>query len=61
MRSLTHTDTWNVPGLPRGRFKLLCLDDLIVYEAGMSIPEIVDKHGWHYFRDLEFEVGPGPC
>eukprot|EP00227_Mantoniella_beaufortii_P015526 CAMPEP_0197578006 /NCGR_PEP_ID=MMETSP1326-20131121/2417_1 /TAXON_ID=1155430 /ORGANISM="Genus nov. species nov., Strain RCC2288" /LENGTH=372 /DNA_ID=CAMNT_0043141153 /DNA_START=216 /DNA_END=1334 /DNA_ORIENTATION=- len=38
------------------RFKLFCLDDMIVYEAGMSIPQIVEKHGWHYFRDLEYEV-----
>ena len=38
------------------RFKLFSLDDLIVYEAGMSIPEIVETRGWRYFRDLEYEV-----
>lgn len=39
------------------RFKLMSLDDLIVYEAnGQSIPEIVDERGWTGFRDLEFEV-----
>lgn len=38
------------------RFKLLCLDDLIAYEAGKSIPEVVAERGWRYFRDLEYEV-----
>lgn len=38
------------------RFKLFSLDDLIVYEAGMAIPDIVARHGWRYFRDLEYEV-----
>merc|ERR1712224_755577 len=32
------------------RFKLMSLDDLIVYEESMSIPEIVSKHSWNYFR-----------
>ena len=33
------------------------LDSLIVYEEnGLSIPEIVEKHGWHYFRDVEYRV-----
>jgi shikimate kinase len=33
------------------------LDELIVYEEnGMSIPEIVEKHGWKYFRDVEYKV-----
>jgi len=38
------------------RFKLMCLDDLIVYEAGKSIPDVVAERGWGYFRDLEYEV-----
>ena len=38
------------------RFKTFVLDDLIVYEAGMSIPAIVEAHGWRYFRDLEYKV-----
>lgn len=29
------------------------MDGAIVRRAGMSIPEIVEKHGWPYFRDLE--------
>ncbi len=36
---------------------LFQLDELIVYEqGGMCIPEIVDKHGWNYFRDVEYKV-----
>ena len=34
----------------------VCLDDQIVKRAGMSIPRIVERHGWDYFRDLEEEV-----
>ena len=37
------------------RFKLMSLDDLIVYEESMSIPEIVSKHSWNYFRDVEYK------
>src|SRR5687767_4298118 len=32
------------------------MDDLIVEKAQMKIPEIVETHGWDYFRDLESEV-----
>ena len=32
------------------------LDEEIVREAGMSVPEIVKKHGWTWFRDLESEI-----
>ena len=32
------------------------LDAAIVQAAGMSIPEIVERHGWDYFRDLESQV-----
>ena len=32
------------------------LDEEIVREAGMPIPEIVEKHGWPWFRDLESSV-----
>ena len=35
---------------------LIPMDELIVKKAGMSIPEIVKKHGWDNFRDLESEV-----
>ncbi|MCP4403632.1 MAG: shikimate kinase [bacterium] len=29
------------------------MDALIVYEAVMTIPEIVEKHGWERFREIE--------
>jgi shikimate kinase len=32
------------------------LDREIVREAGMPIPEIVEKHGWPWFRDLESKI-----
>jgi shikimate kinase len=32
------------------------LDAEIVREAGMPVPEIVEKHGWPWFRDLESAV-----
>jgi shikimate kinase len=32
------------------------MDREIVAEAGCSIPEIVGKHGWEFFRDLESRV-----
>jgi len=36
--------------------ELVEMDELIVGKAGLSIPEIVEKHGWERFRDLEEEV-----
>jgi shikimate kinase len=35
---------------------VVSLDEEIVREAGMSIPEIVEKHGWPWFRDLESQI-----
>ena len=35
---------------------VVSLDAEIVREAGMPIPEIVEKHGWPWFRDLESAV-----
>lgn len=32
------------------------LDDLVVDQAGMSIPDIFDRHGEDYFRDLERKI-----
>ena len=31
-------------------------DERIVEKAGTSIPEIVEKHGWNHFRDMESDV-----
>ena len=35
---------------------LVSTDAEIVRRAGQPIPEIVAKHGWEYFRDLESTV-----
>ncbi len=35
---------------------LLSTDTEIVKSAGQTIPEIVEQHGWDYFRDLESQV-----
>ena len=35
---------------------LISTDKLVVEKIGMSIPEIVEKHGWDFFRDIESEV-----
>lgn len=32
------------------------LDEIIVEKMGMTIPEIVKKHGWDYFRDQESAI-----
>ncbi len=32
------------------------MDEEIVKQSKMSIPEIVEKHGWTYFRDIESSV-----
>jgi shikimate dehydrogenase len=36
--------------------ELIEMDELIVQKAGLTIPEIVEKHGWERFRDLEAEL-----
>ena len=36
--------------------ELIEMDELIVGKAGLSIPEIVARHGWESFRDLEEEI-----
>lgn len=38
------------------RMKYISMDARIVEKAGMTIPEIVEKHGWPGFRDMESEV-----
>jgi len=40
------------------RLQMECIgmDASIVQKAGMSIPEIVEKHGWTAFRDMESEI-----
>src|SRR5512137_2968183 len=36
--------------------ELIPMDALIVYEAGLTIPEIVEKYGWARFREIEAQV-----
>lgn len=36
--------------------ELIEMDKLVIKKAGLSIPEIVEKHGWERFRDLEEEI-----
>ncbi len=36
--------------------RLADLDDMIEKQEGIKIPEIVEKHGWEYFRDRESEI-----
>jgi shikimate kinase len=40
----------------RLRMKCISMDSRIVEKAGMSIPDIVENHGWTTFRDMESEV-----
>ena len=39
--------------------ELVELDELVVQKAGMTIPQIVARHGWEKFRDIEVEVTAG--
>jgi shikimate dehydrogenase len=36
--------------------ELVEMDELITQKAGLSIPEIVEKHGWAKFREMEEEI-----
>jgi shikimate kinase len=36
--------------------ELIPMDALIVYEAGMTIPQIVEADGWERFREIESQV-----
>lgn len=40
----------------RLQWGLIATDQEIVAETGMSIPEMVEAHGWDYFRDLEARI-----
>ena len=33
--------------------ELIPMDALIVYELGMTIPEVVERHGWPRFREAK--------
>ncbi|MFC1895848.1 shikimate kinase [Thermodesulfobacteriota bacterium] len=38
------------------QMKCIAMDARIVERAGMSIPDIVENHGWKTFRNMETEV-----
>jgi shikimate kinase len=40
----------------RLRIKCIAMDEKIVQRAGISIPDIVENHGWTTFRDMESKV-----
>jgi shikimate kinase len=40
----------------RLKMKYVGMDEGIIKRAGMAIPEIVEKHGWSKFRDIESDV-----
>ena len=39
--------------------ELISTDAEIVKSAGQTIPQIVEQHGWEYFRDLETKMCQG--
>jgi shikimate kinase len=57
MRGSGKTTVGSILARRLGR-ELVEMDDLIARKAGMSIPEIVAKHGWAKFRDIEAELTP---
>ena len=57
MRGSGKTTVGSILARKSGR-ELVEMDELIVRRAGMSIPEIVAKHGWAKFRDIEAELTP---
>lgn len=48
----------SVAQLLAGRLKwpLISTDAEIVKKAGLSVPEIIQKRGWDYFRDVESQI-----
>ena len=40
----------------RLQMKCIAMDERIIEKARMSIPDIVERHGWPTFRDLESKV-----
>jgi shikimate dehydrogenase len=55
MRGSGKTAVGKVLAQKLGR-ELIEMDELITEKAGLSIPQIVEKHGWERFRDLEEEL-----
>ena len=57
MRGSGKTTVGSILARKLGR-ELVEMDELIAQMAGMSIPEIVAKHSWAKFRDIEAELTP---
>jgi shikimate kinase len=57
MRGSGKTTVGSILARKLGR-ELVEMDELIAQKAGMSIPEIVTRHGWAKFRDIEAELTP---
>ncbi len=55
MRGSGKTTVGKILARKLGR-ELVEMDELIARRAGLSIAEIVEKHGWEKFRDIEEEV-----
>lgn len=55
MRGSGKTTVGKILAQKMGR-EFLEMDELITRKAGFSIPEIVEKHGWEKFRDIEEEL-----
>ena len=55
MRGSGKTTVGKILAKKMGR-ELIEMDRLITRKVGLSIPEIVEKHGWEKFRDMEEEI-----
>jgi shikimate kinase len=55
MRGSGKTTVGKILAQKMGR-ELIEMDELITRKAGLTIPEIVAKHGWGKFRDIEEEI-----
>ena len=55
MRGSGKTTVGKILAQKLGR-KFVEMDELIARKAGLSIAEIVEKHGWEKFRDMEEEI-----
>ena len=55
MRGSGKTTVGKILAQKMGR-EFIEMDELITRKAGFSIPEIVGKHGWGKFRDIEEEI-----
>ena len=55
MRGSGKTTAGKILARKLGR-ELIEMDELITKKAGLAIPEIVERHGWEKFRDIEEEI-----